>query len=119
MPAAFFILIASQLVGEALRLVLFLPVPGPVIGMFLLAILLALRNSGKAAEPAPTPLDRTAGGLLTYMGLLFVPAGVGVITEFDLLQQQWLPIAGALAGSTWLGLVVTGLVMHRLARAPA
>lgn len=118
MPAAFFILIACQLLGESLRLVLALPVPGPVIGLFLLAGALAWRNAGAAAAE-PTPLDRAAGALLTYMGLLFVPAGVGLITELDLLRREWLPIVGGLVGSTVLGLVVTGLVMHRLSRATA
>ena len=112
MPAAFFILIACQLLGESLRLLLALPVPGPVIGLFLLAGALAWRD----ADAAPTPLDRAASALLTYMGLLFVPAGVGLITELDLLRREWLPIVGGLVGSTLLGLVVTGLVMHRLSR---
>ena len=117
MPAAFFILIACQLLGEALRIVLYLPIPGPVIGMFILAAALALRSSGDPANPSqPTPLDRSAAALLTYMGLLFVPAGVGVITEIDLLREQWLPIVAGLVGSAVLGLVVTGLVMHWLTR---
>ena len=117
MPAAFFILIACQVVGESLRQILHVPVPGPVIGLFLLATALTIRN--REAQPAePSPLDRTAGALLTSMGLLFVPAGVGVVTELGLLREQWLPIAGALAGSTILGLTVTGVVMHRLTRMP-
>lgn len=115
MPAAFFILIACQLLGESLRLLLALPVPGPVIGLFLLAGALARRD----AAAAPTPLDRAAGALLAYMGLLFVPAGVGLITQLDLLRREWLPIIGGLVGSTVLGLVVTGLVMHHLSRATA
>lgn len=121
MPAAIFILIACQLLGESLRLLLALPIPGPVIGMFLLAGALAVRDRAIPATPAPAPtqLDRAASNLLLYMGLLFVPAGVGVITELNLLQREWLPIIGGLVGSSVLGLVVTGLVMHRLSRATA
>ena len=70
-------------------------------------------------EPAspPSELDRTAGVLLQHMGLLFVPAGVGIIAEAGLLRQQWQPIAIAVVGSTVLSLVVTGPIMHRLAHA--
>jgi putative effector of murein hydrolase LrgA (UPF0299 family) len=86
--------------------------------MLLLAAALALRDRGN--EPADTPalsaLDRTAGVLLQNMGLLFVPAGVGIIAEAGLLRQQWQPIAIAVIGSTVLSLVVTGFVMHRLVR---
>jgi putative effector of murein hydrolase LrgA (UPF0299 family) len=46
------------------------------------------------------------------MGLLFVPAGVGIIAEAGLLREQWLPIVAGLIGSTILSLAVTGLVMH-------
>jgi holin-like protein len=50
------------------------------------------------------------------MGLLFVPAGVGVIVEFGVLRQNWLPILAGLLLSTILGLIVTGLVMHHVSR---
>jgi holin-like protein len=53
------------------------------------------------------------------MGLLFVPAGVGIITEGDLLRREWLPIIVALVGSTLIGLVATGWLMHRLAPKPS
>ena len=45
------------------------------------------------------------------MGLLFVPAGVGVITEGRVIGREWLPIAVAMMGSTLIGLAATGLVM--------
>ena len=50
------------------------------------------------------------------MGLLFGPAGVGIIAQSDRIGGQWLPISAALAGSTVLSLGVTGLVMHTLMR---
>jgi|SRR5579859_1048148 len=115
---ALFTLLGCELVGEFLRNTLHLPIPGPVIGMFLLAAGLALR-SGKTAAPEPGALDRVAGSLLDIMGLLFVPAGVGIIAQAGLLRQEWLPILGGLVGSTILSLGVTGFIMHRLTRARA
>lgn len=120
MPTAFFTLIAFQLLGESLRIVSGVPIPGPVIGMFLLTAALVLRGRRRPTDPLVSgPLSQVAGAMLTYLGLLFVPAGVGVITQLDLLREQWLPIAAGLAGSATLGLVVTGLVMHRMTRQPA
>jgi putative effector of murein hydrolase LrgA (UPF0299 family) len=122
MPAALLILIGCQLIGEVLRMTLHLPIPGPVIGMFLLAALLAARHDKANHAPVPasiggaSPLQRTADALIRHMGLLFVPAGVGVIAQVGLLRTQWLPIVAALIGSTVLSLIVTGLVMHRIGR---
>ena len=80
--------------------------------MFLLAAILAVR-SRKVGRPIPPALDRTAETLISLMGLLFVPAGVGLIAEAHLLREEWLPILAALLGSTVLSIAVTGFVMHR------
>jgi holin-like protein len=118
MPTSFLILVGCQLIGEVLRRVLHLPLPGPVIGMLLLATALAIAgNDGRAdGVDDATPLARPANALIANMGLLFVPAGVGVIVEFGVLRQNWLPILAGLLLSTVLGLVVTGLVMHHVCR---
>lgn len=108
---AFLCLIGCQLLGEIVREAAHLPVPGPVIGMFLLAAALAF-GGRKAGGRVPPALDRTAAALIGHMGLLFVPAGVGIIAEADLLQAEWLPILAALIGSTLLSIAVTGMVMH-------
>ncbi|MDB5398092.1 MAG: holin-like protein [Acetobacteraceae bacterium] len=118
MPSAFAILVGLQLVGEVLRQTLHLPLPGPLIGMVLLTVLLVARGSaGAAAQRAvPPPLLKAANALIANMGLLFVPAGVGIIAELGVLQQEWLPILAGLLVSTVLGLAVTGLVMHHVSR---
>lgn len=112
MPLAFLGLIACQLAGELLREGLHLPIPGPVIGMFLLAAILSWRSAKNKAPRTPGNLEKLAEGLIAYLGLLFVPAGVGIITEAGLLRQEWLPILFGLIGSTILSVAVTGLVMH-------
>jgi holin-like protein len=118
MPSAFAILIGLQLVGEVLRQTLHLPLPGPLIGMFLLTVVLVFRGSaGPLAERAiPPSLLKVANGLIANMGLLFVPAGVGIIAEVYVLRHAWLPILVGLLVSTVLGLAVTGLVMHYVSR---
>lgn len=103
-------LLVCQLVGEAASVAFDLPVPGPVIGMALLFAGLCV------AGQVPEPLQRTAGGLLEHLSLLFVPAGVGVVAYLGLLAEQWAPIAVVLVVSTLATIAATGLVMDRLAR---
>jgi holin-like protein len=111
------ILLGFELIGEALRTALHLPVPGPVIGMLALSVVLIARPPGAAkssdeSRPA-SELERVSSALIANMGLLFVPAGVGVITEAAVLKAQWLPILVGVLGSTLIGLVVTAMVMQR------
>jgi holin-like protein len=109
MPLGFItLLLVCQLAGEVIRLALDLPVPGPVIGMALLFGGLVVRGS------VPEGLSAASSGLLQHLALLFVPAGVGVITHIGLLQAEWQPVAAALVGSTLAAVVVTALVLRWL-----
>jgi len=103
-----FILLLFQLAGEALRALTHVSIPGPVIGMILLAAFYILRRR----EPS-LPLQRTANGLLSWLGLLFLPAGVGIIANLALLRSAWLPISVSLIASTFLTLITTAWIMHR------
>ncbi|MGO9817542.1 MAG: CidA/LrgA family protein [Acidocella sp.] len=118
MIGAIFILMLFELFGEILRSALHIAVPGPVIGMLLLAAVLVWRYRREAPlnPEAPPALDKTAGVLLQHLGLLFVPAGVGIIAEASLLRQEWMPILVGVVGSTVLSLAATGLVMHHFVR---
>jgi len=106
-----FILLLFQLAGEALRALTHVSIPGPVIGMILLAAFYILRRR----EPS-LPLQRTANGLLSWLGLLFLPAGVGIIANLALLRSAWLPISVSLIASTFLTLITTAWIMHRFGR---
>jgi len=104
----FAVLLIFQLLGELLVRVSSLPVPGPVLGMALLLVFL-LFPKGVAA-----PLRETSEGLLRYLPLLFVPAGVGLINHGVLLKQDLLVIVVTLVISTALTLAVTVLVLQWL-----
>lgn len=108
MLEALAVLLLCQLIGELLVLFMQWPVPGPVVGMALLFLGLIIRGD------MPENLAQTANGLLGQLSLLFVPAGVGVMTHLTLLGNQWLPISAALIVSTLLTIAVTGLLMQRL-----
>jgi holin-like protein len=111
MLAALTQLIACQFAGEVFARALSLPLPGPVIGLLLLLGLLGVQGGPSEA------MKTTSGTLLRHLSLLFVPAGVGVMTQLDALRDNWLPVAASILVSTALGLAVTAWVMQRLARA--
>jgi holin-like protein len=104
-------------VGGDVRTALHLAVPGPVIGLAILTVIFLLAGrfhiwSHRHLTFHLAPVGRL---LVSHLGLLFVPAGVGIITEGDVLRREWLPIVVALIGSTLVGLVATGWLMHRFA----
>jgi holin-like protein len=107
------VLLVFQLVGEVLAHLLALPVPGPVVGMVLLLLALEL------GLPQGEGLRGAAGGLLTVLSLLFVPAGVGIVQHLPRLAAEWPALGAALLVSTTATLGVTGVVAARLLRRPA
>jgi holin-like protein len=64
----------------------------------------------------PQELETAGGFLLRYLALLFVPAGVGIVTNLDLLTKSWAPIAGVIVIGTFLTIAVTGMVMQSMNR---
>lgn len=104
-------LLACQLAGEVAARTLGLPVPGPVIGMVLLFGLLLLRG-----QEAPAQLGAAADGLLGNLGLLFVPAGVGVVLHLPLLARDWAPLSLAVLAGTLVAIAATGRLAQWLLR---
>jgi len=110
MIRGFFILLLCQLLGEALARGLGLPAPGPVIGLALLTLGLALRNRRwplSDEDVASSDVGKAATGLLGALSLLFVPAGVGVVQYLGLFREQGLALAVALVVSTVATLLAT------------
>ncbi|MEM9717152.1 MAG: CidA/LrgA family protein [Pseudomonadota bacterium] len=94
-------LLGCQLIGEVAARSLGLPVPGPVLGLTLLVVLIAVR-------PAITDALRlTTTVLLAHLSLMFVPAGVGVIGNLDVLSRDWLALLVVLLVSTWIAMLAT------------
>ena len=104
------VLLMFQFAGELIQAVTGLPVPGPVIGMVLLLIALLTKL------PLPEGIHATSRKLLAYLGLLFVPAGAGVVTRLPMIGVHWLPIVIAVVGSTVITMVITAVVMRGLER---
>ncbi len=104
------VLLVCQLAGEVIVLATGVPIPGPVFGMVILFLGLAVKG---AVAPG---VAATASGLLDHLALLFVPAGVGVMVHLSLLAEEYPAILAALVGSTLFTIVVTALVLQGLMR---
>jgi holin-like protein len=103
-----FVLIVLQLIGESIVQVSRLPVPGAIIGLILLYAILVWRG-GISDE-----MSRTSGFLLQNLGVLFVPAGVGVIAYLPMIASQWWVILLVLLVSVCVTISLTGLVVAKL-----
>jgi len=102
-----------QSIGELVSKFLLPTLPGPVIGLVLLVLWLVLRK-GINAE-----LAMVAEGFSQYLGLLFVPAAVGVVLCLPQLQANVLAIISALVGSVILTIGSSALVVRFLSRKDA
>jgi holin-like protein len=104
------ILIFLQFVGEILAGITRAPIPGPVIGLGLLAAYALWRGA------VPRPVEIAGDAILKHLSLLFVPAGVGLIAFGDRLITEGLRLAIVLVASTAVTMAVTALAFRFLTR---
>ncbi|GJD32096.1 Holin-like protein CidA [Methylobacterium adhaesivum] len=117
------LILAIQLLGEVLARVTGIPVPGPVIGMGLLLVFLAVRDrfAQGAARILPRPLvdgqlEGTGRGLLANLSLMFVPAGAGIVGRLDVLAANGTALAVIVVVSTLTTLAATAFTFVWVAR---
>ncbi len=104
------ILISFQLLGIFLETVLRVPLPGPVLGMMLLALglfsgFIKLRW-----------VEQPGNFLLRNMMLFFIPLMVGISQYFGFLSEHLLVVTCGIVGSTLAVLLITGYTVQFLAR---
>jgi len=104
------LLLVCQLTGEMLAHFLSLPLPGPVIGMVLLLIALLVQ------APVPESTEQTADGILRHLSMLFVPAGVGVVQQLDILGAEGGRLLAVIVLSTILALAITAVTFAGVAK---
>lgn len=101
------ILLVAQLAGEAVARGLDLPVPGPVIGLVLLAGGLLVMAARPGIDIEKFGVVRASGHLIAMLGLLFVPAGVGVVQQMHLVGQYGWAIIATLVLTTLVTMLTT------------
>jgi len=110
--SAIFTILIFQLAGEVIQKGFELPLPGPVLGLILL--LFSLVFTKKSINPNLVELRArlmtTSEKLLSYLSLLFVPIGVGVIMHLQLLEGQLLKIVFVIGLGTIMTMVFTAFI---------
>ncbi|WP_312461114.1 CidA/LrgA family protein [Proteiniclasticum sp.] len=96
--------------GELLRVFLGISIPGTVIGMILLFLLL-LSGLLKLEQVADI-----SNFLLDHLAFFFVPAGVGLMANFQVIKEAWVPILSIIGISTVLVMGVTGWTIQLMKR---
>lgn len=106
----FFIILLISFLGEGLHALLPLPVPASVYGLVLM--LAALISGILKVEQ----VQETSDFLVEIMPVMFVPAGVGLLTAWSDLKPVWLSIVLITVITTVVVMAVTGLVSQAMIR---
>ncbi len=83
-----------------------MPIPGPVIGLVLLLTFLIRRGKVDA------PIESVASALVRNLGVLFVPAAVGVVMFLPQLKANFWAISVALTVSVTATIAVSAAILR-------
>lgn len=100
----FMIILLISFLGEVLKAVLPLPVPASVWGLILM--LAALRTGMIKLSQ----VSDAAVFLIEIMPVMFIPAGVGLLNAWGVLQPVWIPVGVITVLTTVIVMAVTGKV---------
>lgn len=106
----FITILLISFLGEILKYILPFPVPASIYGLVILFLCL---ETGLIKLGA---VEDTAKYLVEIMPLLFIPAGVGLLDSWEVLQPVLLKIAVITVLSTIVVMVVAGRVTQSVIR---
>lgn len=104
----FGIILVVCFLGDFLHNTLNLPIPGNVIGMLLLLFFL-MTGMIKLSM-----IEDVSNFLLKHLSFFFVPAGVGLITCFSILNGKWTALTIISVVSTIIIAATTGIIVQIL-----
>ncbi|KGK98853.1 murein hydrolase transporter LrgA [Methanococcoides methylutens] len=104
----FAIILSICFMGDVIHNILNLPIPGSVLGML---VLLALLLSGVLKL---SMIEDVSNFLLKHLSFFFIPAAVGLITCFSILEGKWIALLFISVVSTIIIVVVTGITVQIL-----
>ena len=106
----FIIILIISFFGEILNIVLPLPIPASIYGMVILffGLMTGLIKLESVKE--------TGHFLIEIMPVMFIPAGVGLMTSWGMLQPLLLPISVILVVTNITVMVATGRVSQFIIR---
>lgn len=103
------LLLVFQLIGEIAAYFLNGVVPGPVVGMALITTVFSIWRRLGVLNNVRDQVASVSTVILANLGIVFVPAGVGIVQHLDLIRGQGAAILGVVLGSTMLTLTATVL----------
>ena len=98
----FGIILAVTCAGEIMKYFIPLPIPGSIYGLILMFVLAKVIKVEHVKE--------TGEFLIEIMPLMFIPAGVGLVTSWSQLQSFLVPLLVITVVSTFVVMIVTGKV---------
>lgn len=104
------IILSIYLLGEVISKGLGLPVPGNIIGMIIFLVLLC-SNIIKLEK-----VETISSFFLDHLAFFFIPAGVGLITSFDIIKSSLIEILFICIITTTIVITVTGLIVQFLVK---
>ncbi|MEN9712268.1 MAG: Antiholin-like protein LrgA [Pseudomonadota bacterium] len=97
-----------QALGELVSKFVLPFIPGPVLGLVWLLAYLIVRGH------VPSSIDGVGSAILQHLGLLFIPASVGVVLYLPLLQANAWAISAALVVSVLATIAVSAGLLKLL-----
>ena len=106
----FMIILAISFIGEVLKYIVPLPIPASIYGLVILF------NALETGIMKLSAVKDTAKFLIEIMPLMFIPAGVGLLESWGVLQPVLLPVAVITVVSTIIVMGVSGVVTQAVIR---
>lgn len=100
----FAVILTVTCMGEIIKYMIDLPVPGSIYGLILMLILLM---TGAVKLEA---VKDAADFLVEIMPLMFIPAAAGLLDSYAMLQEMLLPLIVIIPLTTCLVVMVSGKV---------
>ena len=118
MLRSIFVIFFFQLLGEFLKKFFEMRIPGPVIGLILLLVTLIFLKKFKKTAIVSLKADviNTSNYILSYLSLLFVPIGVGVVMHLSYLENNLFRVLIIVFISTILTIAGTAFLMEKINR---
>lgn len=99
--------------GNIISKILPIMIPGSIIGLLILFFLLAF-------QLIPTCWIKNSCNLfMRYMTVLFIPAAMGIMDNYSLLLDNWIPIIFGCIGSSIIVLFLTSFLTLHLYKKPS
>lgn len=100
------IIIGIYLIGEFISKFFSLPLPGNIIGLLILLTLLCTRVI-KVEK-----IENVSRFFLDHLAFFFIPAGVGLLSSFDIIRDNLVSILILCLITTAIVIVCTGIIVQ-------